>query len=247
MANLSNYLYGIIEEPNNKIFNFKGLFEAPVYTINYQNLAAVVSDIQLSEIDPTRKNVMTHTVVQEVVLKDYTLIPMGFGIVANGPASVRSLIALNYNGLAAELQKLAGKIEVEVKVAWDDKALVNENQQLVHKLQNQVAAATSVIETQKRLSEAGRQVEKLVLDLKAKYVDQIYAALKRLAVDSRLNPCSGVKMLLNASFLIERKKENDFIAMVRYLDTRFQGDVNFKYIGPLSPYNFVSIKLGSGQ
>jgi hypothetical protein len=87
------------------------------------------------------------------------------------------------------------------------------------------------------------QVEKIVLAWKAKYVDQIYASLKKLAIDSRLNNCSGVKMLLNASFLIDRKTDSAFVEQVRSLDAKYQGNINFKYIGPLSPYNFVSIKL----
>lgn len=247
MAAMSKYLYGIIEEPQSKTFEIRGLEDSSVYTINFNNLAAVVSDIELTEIDPTRKNVMAHTLVQDAILKKYTVIPMGFGIVAASESSVRSLIETNYTGLVSELKKLADKIEVEVKIFWDDKALVSEHQQLVNKLQTQVKAASSAVEAQKRLSEAGMQVEKIVLAMKSKYVDQIYSSLKRIAVDSRLNTCSGVKMLLNASFLIDRQKESDFVSLVRYLDTKFQGNVNFKYIGPLSPYNFVTIKLGQGN
>jgi hypothetical protein len=120
---------------------------------------------------------------------------------------------------------------------------MRENQQLITKVQAKVKAASSAAETQRLLTEAGMQVEKIVLAWKAKYVDQIYASLKKLAVDSRLNNCSGVKMLLNASFLIDRKTESAFVEQVRSLDAKYQGNINFKYIGPLSPYNFVSIKL----
>ena len=87
------------------------------------------------------------------------------------------------------------------------------------------------------------QVESIVLQWKRKYGDQIYASLRKMAVDSRLNDCSGVKMLLNASFLIERNTEEKFLEQVRVLDAEFKGNINFKYIGPLSPYNFVSLKL----
>jgi hypothetical protein len=244
LATTSRYLYGIIEELQSITFEFRGLEDAGVYTLNFQDLAAVVSDIEPGEIDPTRRNVMAHTLVQDGILKKYTLIPMGFGIVAASQANVNNLLQKNYPELVSELKKLADKIEVEIKVFWDDKALVAENHQLINKLQNQVKSAGSAIDAQRRLSEAGMQIEKIVLNLKSKYADQIYSSLKRLASDSRLNPCSGVKMLLNASFLIDRKTETDFVDLVRYLDTKFQGHMNFKFIGPLSPYNFVSIKLG---
>jgi hypothetical protein len=244
MTAMSKYLYGIIKEPQSRTFEFRGLEDAAVYTINHQDLAAVVSDIAQSEIDPTRKNVMAHTMVQDGLLKKYSIIPMGFGIVATGESSVSGMLEKNYPALVSELQRLADKIEVELKIFWDDKALVNENRELVNKIQSRVKSASSVLESQRLLSEAGMQIEKIVLGLKSKYVDQIYTSLKKLALESRLNSCTGIKMLLNASFLIERKSETDFVEMVRHLDTKFQGNVNFKYIGPLSPYNFVNIKLG---
>lgn len=243
MTAMSKYLYGIIEEPQFKTFELRGLEGAAVYTINSRDLAAVVSDIELAEIDPTRKNVMAHTMVQDGLLKKYTFIPMGFGIVAVSESGVRSLLEKNYPGLVSEIKKLADKIEVEIKIFWDDKALASENQQLITKVQTRVKAASSTAEAQRLLTEAGMQVEKIVLAWKAKYVDQIYASLKTLAIDSRLNNCSGIKMLLNASFLIDRKTESEFVEQVRILDAKYQGNINFKYIGPLSPYNFVSLKL----
>jgi hypothetical protein len=243
MIAAGRYLYGIIEEPQFKQFEFSGIEEASVYTINYIGLAAVVSDTGLSEIDPTRKNVLAHTLVQDGVLKKYTFIPMGFGVIAAGEADVRSLLEKNYAGLASEIKRLSGKIEVEVKIFWDDKALANENQQLVSKVQSRVKAASGTAEAQRLLTDAGMKIEKIVGGWKTRYADQIYSSLKKLAVDSRLNSCSGIKMLLNASFLIERETETGFIQQVRDLDAKYEGNINFKYIGPLSPYSFVSLKL----
>jgi len=244
MAIMRKYLYGITEEPQFKTFEFYGLEDAAVYTINFGDLAAIVSDIELIEIDPTRKNVLAHTMVQDGILKSHTFIPMGFGIVANDESNVRSMLEKNYAGLVSELKRLSGKIEAELKIFWDDKALMSENQELITKIQAKVKIATSATETQRLLTEAGMLVEKIVLSWKAKYADQIYSSLKNLAIDSRLNNCSGIKMLLNASFLIDRTNESAFVEQVRSLDAKYKGNVNFKYIGPLSPYNFISVKLG---
>jgi Gas vesicle synthesis protein GvpL/GvpF len=237
------YVYGIIEEQKIKNFDFFGIEGAPVYTINCRQLAAVVSDVEITEIDPTRRNVLAHTLAQDSILKLYTLVPMGFGMVAANETAVLNILEKNYVGLTAELKRLAGKIEAELKVFWDDNALTVANRQLIEKVQAKVKASSSAVETQKILSEAGMQVEKVVISWKGQYADRIYAALRKLAVDSRLNDCSGVKMLLNASFLIERQNELAFLEQIRNLDAEFQGNINCKYIGPLSPYNFVSLKL----
>jgi len=52
-----------------------------------------------------------------------------------------------------------------------------------------------------------------------------------------------VKNVLNASFLIGRARESDFQKEVFKLDSQYQGKVNFKYVGPLAPYNFVNVNL----
>ncbi len=51
------YIYGIIQEPEPRRFSFLGVGGAEVYTINHRELAAVVSDTALEEIDPIRKDV----------------------------------------------------------------------------------------------------------------------------------------------------------------------------------------------
>ena len=98
------YLYGIIEESQFKIFEFCGLEGSAIYTINCRELAAVVSDIESLEIDPTRRNVLAHTIAQDGLLKKYTLVPMGFGIVAADETKVLNLLESNYAGLALNLR-----------------------------------------------------------------------------------------------------------------------------------------------
>ncbi len=241
----SKYVYGIIEEPQSRRYEFRGLEDAEVYTINYQNVSAVVSDIGLQEIDPTRKNVRAHTIVQEELLKKYTVLPMGFGTVTASEDSVRGLLEKNYGAVVKELKRLAGKIEGELKIFWDEKALMSENQELLSKLKTKISSASSPTEAQSLAIEAGMLVERMVLEWKTKYAEQVYSSLKEMSTDARLNAPAGVKNLLNASFLIERAREREFVEQVRRLDAEYEGKLNFKYVGPLSPYDFVSITLQS--
>jgi hypothetical protein len=240
------YIYGIIEEAKPMRFSFLGVGDAEVYTINHRELAAVVSDTALEEIDPTRKDVRAHTVVQDEVLKNCSLLPMGFGMIADSKDDVLKLLEKNYQGLSRELVRLAGKVEVELKVYWDQEAMIKELQggsEELTRLKAKVKNAQSPIEAQRLLVEAGKLVERIVLDWKARYADRVYTALKGLSIDARLNNPLGVKNILNASFLIEKARESDFQKEVYKLDSQYQGKVNFKYVGPLAPYNFVNLKL----
>ena len=240
------YIYGIIQEPEPRRFSFLGVGDAGVYTINHRELAAVVSDTALEEIDPTRKDVRAHTVVQDELLKNCILLPMGFGMIAGSKDDVLKLLEKNYQGLSRELVRLAGKVEAELKVFWDQEAMIKELQggsEELTRLKVKVKNARSPIEAQRLLIEAGKLVERIVLDWKARYADRVYTVLKGLSIDARLNNPLGVKNILNASFLIERARESDFQKEVYKLDSQYQGKVNFKYVAPLAPYNFVNVKL----
>ena len=240
------YIYGIIEESKPMKFSFLGVGDTEVYTINHRELAAVVSDTALEEIDPTRKDVRAHTVVQDELLKNYTLLPMSFGMIADSKDDVLKLLEKNYQGLSRELVRLADKVEVELKVYWDQEAMIKELQggsEDLTKLKAKINGASSPIVAQRLLVEAGKLVERIVLDWKARYADRVYTVLKGLSIDARLNNPLGVKNVLNASFLIERARESDFQKEVFKLDSQYQGKVNFKYVGPLAPYNFVNVNL----
>jgi len=240
------YIYGIIEESQPIQFGFTGVEDAAVYTINHENIAAIVSDTDFSEIDPTRKNVLAHTTVQDEILKKYDLLPMGFGMVAENSDEVEKLLQSNYDAFVSELKRFSNRFEVELKVFWDQEAMMKELQggnDEITKLKAKINAASSPIIRQSLLIEAGKKVEQIAQEWKAKYAQRVYNALKDLAIDSRLNDPMGVKNILNASFLIDRSKEDDFRNEVYRLDSKYQGKVNFKYVGPLPPYSFVNLKL----
>jgi len=227
-------------------FSFLGVGDTEVYTINHRELAAVVSDTVLEEIDPTRKDVRAHTVVQDELLKNCSLLPMGFGMITDSKDDVLKLLEKNYQELSRELVRLAGKVEVELKVYWDQEAMIKELQggsEDLTRLKAKINGAASPIEAQRLLVEAGKLVERITLDWKARYADRVYNDLKGLSIDARLNNPLGVKNVLNASFLIGRARESDFQKEVFKLDSQYQGKVNFKYVGPLAPYNFVNVNL----
>jgi len=246
MSPPGKYIYGIIEEPAFRTFSFCGIGGAEVYTINQERLAAVVSDTGLTEIDPSRRNVLAHTTVQDMLLKEYTLLPMTFGMIAGGVEQVRRLLEANYQALAGEIRRLAGKIEIELKVFWDRAAMIEALQggnRELDQLRSKIKAAPSPLEAQRLLVEAGRLVEGVVLDWRARYARLVYAMLKALSLETQLNQPLGVQNILNAAFLIDRARESQFQQEVHRLDAQYQGKVNFKYVGPLPPYSFVNVKL----
>ena len=76
------YVYCIIRLDRSREFGEIGIGGgARVYTVNHEDLAAVVSDTPIVIYDPTRENVLAHEFVNETVMREHTLIPMSFGTV----------------------------------------------------------------------------------------------------------------------------------------------------------------------
>src|SRR5690348_5740260 len=71
------YVYCIIRHAGPLSFGAIGIGGDPaeVHTINYKELAAVVSDTPIEVYDPTRENVLAHERVNERVMEKHTVIP----------------------------------------------------------------------------------------------------------------------------------------------------------------------------
>src|SRR3989338_7348826 len=64
-----------------------------------------------------------------------------------------------------------------------------------------------------------------------------------LACASKRNKNLGDAMVLNASFLVRKEQVPHFDNAVQTLDARYGGDLQFKYVGPVPPFNFVVIVI----
>ena len=89
----------------------------------------------------------------------------------------------------------------------------------------------------------GRLVEAALTEQSDAYVREIYPGLRDTAVASRANKPIGDKMIMNAAFLIERDREQEFDYKVKEIAAKYEGKLSFKYTGPWPPYNFVHIRL----
>src|SRR5262249_40876328 len=95
------YVYGVIEADSPLVFGRIGIGGAgeSVYTIHYQDIAAVVSRTPIFIFDPTRENALAHEHVVESVMKSNTVIPMGFGTVFRTEDDVRQVLRSIYRSL----------------------------------------------------------------------------------------------------------------------------------------------------
>src|SRR5437870_12367964 len=120
------YVYCIIESSEQLRFGPLGIGADPadVHTINYRDIAAVVSDTPIEVHDPTRENVLAHERVNETVMRKHTVIPMSFGTVFKTGDDIVELLRSAYDAFHDVLDKMQDKLEFGLKVLWDREVTV---------------------------------------------------------------------------------------------------------------------------
>jgi hypothetical protein len=238
------YVYCIVRSERQRDFGSIGIGGGQrVFTVAFQDLAAVVSDTPIVIYDPTRDNVLAHEFVNETVMKEFTVIPMSFGTVFRSEDDVTELLRSTYQAFSDVLDKMQDKIEFGLKVLWDrEKVIANlerENDE-IRRLKDEISRHTTTSTYFARM-QLGRLVDSALEE--SRYVADIHEALKAVAVASRSNKPIGDRMILNAAFLVDRAQEQSFDERVKETSRKYEDVLSFKYSGPWPPYNFVNIKL----
>ena len=234
---LGKYVYCVIQADDPQRFGPIGIGAKPseVHTINYKDIAAVVSDTPLEVYDPTRENVLAHEKVNEAVMRQRTVIPMSFGTVFKTRDDIVELLRGAYDAFRDVLNKMEDKLEFGLKIRQ-----IEDEDEDVRRLKGEIA--TQKGSTYFARVQYGRLVDAALGTLSERYVSEIFSELRDVSVASRANKAIGDKMILNAAFLVSRDQEAAFDKKVKELGARYD-KLTFRYTGPWPPYNFVNIRL----
>lgn len=217
---------------------------APVRTIAYEDLVAVVSDVPGFRFDLTRENLLEHQKVLDEVLARSDVLPFSFGTVAASDEEVRErLLRYGFDALHEQLEYVSGCVELELKAFWERERLfaeiVEENDEVralrdsIPMLRDDEAAVAKI---------TLGQITEEEIELKSTWeADGVLDVLEPIAVEVLVNPNLSDIMLLNASFLVERAREKEFDSAVFALGEARAGRLIFNYVGPLPPYSFIDL------
>jgi hypothetical protein len=241
------YVYGIVQAKEPVTFGKSGIGGSgeTVYTVNYQDIAAVVSNTSVYIFDPTRENALAHEHVIETVMKNHTIIPMSFGTVFRTDNDIREVLKSIYPSLKDVLHQMAGKLEFGLKVNWDRDQIIEDIKRDDEEIRqfHQEIVRKHLQSTYLARMQLGRMIDKALAERSIGYVREIYEALRSVCVASRDNQPIGDKMIMNAAFLVEREREAEFDSAVNKIARKYGQRLKFKYTGPWPPYNFVNIRL----
>lgn len=256
MTQLGKYLYCIVRCREERTFEDVapvGDSGGPVYTVPQNGLAMVVSNSQAKEYESTRAYMVAHERVLEGVMRDLALLPVRFGTVADSASptqDIQKLLERRFQEFDGLLTEMDGKVEVGLKALWrDEKAifeeLVAENadirsvRNLLRRKPPEVVRFEGV-----RLGEMVKDALGRKRDAEAQ---SLLAPLRRIADRTVENQVVVDRMIVNAAFLVEKGREEEFDGAVARLDEQLGHRVVLRYVGPVPPYNFVNIVVNWQQ
>jgi hypothetical protein len=240
-----NYLYAIIAADEPRAYPALGLDGKDVYTISDGRVAAVVSRLTSSKIRPERANLKAHQAVLNRLLADTTPLPMAFSTVANSPQAIHKILAKNRRAFEEQLARVAGKVEMGVRVSWDVpnifEYLVNIHTELRSARDRMMSARHQL--TQEEKIELGRMFDRLLNDDREDHTTKVERALAPLCVEFKANQCRNENEVINLACLVRRDAQEAFSAGVFAAANFFDNNFSFDYSGPWAPHNFVELEL----
>jgi hypothetical protein len=243
------YVYAIIGNGHDRRYDVTGLDGEAVYSVSCGRVAAAVSDCSRDRIRPERAHLAAHKEVLRRLMLDSTVLPMAFGIIASDLRAVRRMLEANLEAFDEQLERVAGKVEMGLRVVWD---VPNIFEYFVDQHADLRAARDRLLggnreARQEEKLELGRFFEQLLTEERDARFRDIEEALAPCCDAIKRSPPRQVQEVMNLSLLVEREhlKELDeaVLAGARLFDNNFAFDVN----GPWAPHNFVEMNLELGN
>lgn len=112
------YVYCVIPYPSKERESFGNLgFDASeVYTMDYRDLAPVVSDVTYRDYAVDEQEVEVHRNVVEQVMQGHSVIPVAYGMAFKSRKLLQIAMSAGYQAMQKALPVVDGKVELGIKV-----------------------------------------------------------------------------------------------------------------------------------
>lgn len=240
-------IYGITKNPLHQDIEAKAIVnpDAEIMCVPCEGFIAIVSEVPDEEILPLRRNLLGHSKVLEEIMTHQTVIPMQFGIVLDTENTIHNVIYENKDILQTVFHDIDGKIEVGVKVRWEEKVIFEEIAQEHPSLQKTGASLNSKDqnETYYDRIELGRSVGRIIEQKRNHDLNTLITVLSPYAARLIHLESADEFTVANLALLVDKDREPALFDEVQKIDSEQNGRVHIKYVSPVPPYNFVSGKL----
>lgn len=245
------YIYGII--PNDYAPDlFVELDEIGVYSIPFRNVSAIVTDRNAVKLDQMDKESLSRLLVnhqksiERIMNIGFSeIIPVRIGTFADSRDEVREILEKGYGLINNVIEKIRNLIEVDIVSTWANFPDVLKD----------IAGDPVILELRKDLQKKGKNVtqsDHLKLGVQVKEIlsgknrdraERVKNVLESFSRDAKHHDVINDEMLTSGAFLIDRDEQESFDNALETLDAELNGELNFKYVGPLPCYSFYTLEI----
>lgn len=239
------YLYAVIDGSEDRTYGAIGIDGGGVYVLSDGHISAVVSDVSDEKIRPERRHLAAHQGVLKRLMEESTPLPISFGIIADGPKAIQKILSRNHEAFLRELDRVAGKVEMGLRVTWDVPNIfdyfVTTHPEL--KSTRDRYFGTHREPTQEDKIELGRMFDRMLNDDREIHTGKVEEVLSPCCFEIRRNNCRNEAEVMNLACLVGRQAGERFEEGVLEAANLFDNNFAFDYNGPWAPHNFVDIEL----
>jgi hypothetical protein len=227
------YAYCVAETLPSHCGALSGLGGKSVEFIAVDGLIVAVSEFRDDVVGVTRENVLWHEAVVRKVLAETTPLPFRFGTLINEPA-LRSFISFRRKALLDRLALVHDAVEMSIKIIWQQ---TSDAAPTVSDSEGLGAGAAFLLAKQQALL-GGDKLTTEARDI----ADWLSAGLQHLVRKECVNVQPTQKLVVAASYLIDRSSQSGFRTVTNRLESQ-RPELHFLTSGPWPPYTFANIDL----
>jgi len=244
MAADGRYVYCIMEGGENQNLGSIGLFGNEVYTINHNDISAVVSKAPFKEMKPDVDSIIAHQRVVEASKNVTTTLPVRFGILFKSEQGVKKLLTKSYNDFKSKINKLKDKEEFGIKLILEKENIRKIQKQVIDKSEEVKKIKSEISESGKgtayflnmRMDEA---IKNEVLRKVEELGGEVHRELVSCSIDSCFLKADLEDVILNAAYLVNKSEIKKFSDKLEKLKKMYgTHGLILHQSGPWAPYSF---------
>ena len=235
-------VYGVVDAGSAIPDDLEGIDDAPLWTVDSEGLAAVVSEFALERPPGRRKELVRYSEVLDSLHAATTVAPVGFGtVLPDEQAVVEELLAARADHLAAVLEDVIGRSQFNVRAIYHEEVVLTEVvsedpeiarlRELTRGLPEEAAYGERV-----RL---GELVARAVEHKQHHDADELLRRILEYSVAHVVRPTSGLDRVLDVSLLVDDDRRERFEEALEELAEDVHERMRMQLLGPMAPYDFV--------
>jgi cell division septum initiation protein DivIVA len=183
--------------------------------------------------------------VLEAAVADAPVLPFRFGIMVPAEEEVGTdLLEARHDELAQLLKKVEGWVQMTLKVYYREDVVLREivdSEPEIQRLREETGEGSEEITRDARVR-LGELVGNAIEQRRDRDAADILERLKPVSVGAVVEGVEKELMVLNAPFLVERDRQQEFEEALEEVAQERRQRMRFRLLGPMPAYNFIDVE-----